>query len=646
MVDILSKNQEIAIKSINGRYIISAGPGSGKTFVIIERIKKIIKDKLALPENILAITFTNRASREMEKRLYNNYKGVHFSTIHSLALSELRKKIKYKYTIIDDEDTKSVFLKIIESDNKYQTFDLESLYNNFLSLRCMRTSKRNVNGDEQINEIINKYNIYLKSNNLTDFDLILEDYESLTEDNDYIFDFSERYKYIFVDEYQDTNDIQYKIISNITSKIKNVCFVGDLDQSIYLWRGASGEIINDTITDYNDINVLYLNDNFRSDRNIVKFCNELLDSSSNPLRVNMESYKKNDGKLSLKKFINKHQEINWIANEILQNNLGDCAILLRVNYQLSDFELIFKNLGIEYSISGGVSLYKRKIIKIILSYLKIATNKSDYLSFIYSFTNPKRGLGEKGLARMEKIYPEFNYEEYTSELVKNKNKYVNNYLILIKKIEDLLLQRKYNEAINIITSTCLNESELNDNEIELIKKLSTYFDENSDLNLTDMLDKIYLDSDDELANGINKITIATIHSSKGKEYDTVFIPFIFDGNIPWYKSFNNEKNLEEELRIFFVASSRAKSKLYLSYSKEDRGNIIKKSRFLKSLNEINIFQKKDNFDIGDKVRIESENCIIIRIYKELDDTYYEVLVNGINKTYSKKYTDITLIDEK
>jgi DNA helicase-2/ATP-dependent DNA helicase PcrA len=646
MVNSLSKNQEIAINSIDGSFIISAGPGSGKTFVIIERIKKIIDNKLAPPEKILAITFTNRASKEMKNRLSENkYKGVRFSTIHSLALTELRNKREYKYNIIDDEDSERIFKKIVESDNIYNNCDLEILYNKFMALRCIRSDKRRNLADGGINEIIAKYISYLRSNKVTDFDLILEDYEKLTEDNGYIYDFSDTFKYIFVDEYQDTNDIQYKIIRNITSNIKNICFVGDLDQSIYLWRGASGEIISDTISDYHNISVLYLNDNFRSDKNIVKFCNDIILSSSNPLRVNMNSNKSSEGKLLVKKFINKHHEINWIANEIIQKNLGNCAILLRVNYQIADFELIFKSLGINYNIVGGVSLYKRKVIKIIISYLKIATNKNDYVSFIYSFTNPKRGLGEKGIAKIEEKYPIFNYNQYTSELVKNKNKYVSNYLIVIDNIVNLLLDKKYKEAIFLISDVCFKESSLLESEKELINKFTTYFEEQSDQNIIDILDKIYLDKE-EYDIDKSSITIATIHSSKGKEYDSVFIPFLVDGNIPWYKSTNNEKNLEEELRIFYVASSRAKSKLILSYYKEDRGNIMKKSRFLANINECKNFKKIDNFNIGDKVIIENDECIIIRIFKELDETYFEVLSNGINKTYSKKYTDITIINEK
>jgi superfamily I DNA/RNA helicase len=184
-----------------------------------------------------------------------------------------------------------------------------------------------------------------------------------------------------------------------------------------------------------------------------------------------------------------------------------------------------------------------------------------------------------------------------------------------------------------------------ESEKELINKFTTYFEEQSDQNIIDILDKIYLDKE-EYDIDKSSITIATIHSSKGKEYDSVFIPFLVDGNIPWYKSTNNEKNLEEELRIFYVASSRAKSKLILSYYKEDRGNIMKKSRFLANINECKNFKKIDNFNIGDKVIIENDECIIIRIFKELDETYFEVLSNGINKTYSKKYTDITIINEK
>jgi len=647
MVNSLSKNQEIAINSIDGSFIISAGPGSGKTFVIIERIKKIINNKLALPEKILAITFTNRASKEMKNRLSDNkYKGVRFSTIHSLALTELRKKREYKYNIIDDEDSERIFKKIVDSDNKYNNCDLELLYNKFMAIRCIRSDKRRNIDDGSINEIIAKYISYLRCNKVTDFDLILEDYEKLTEDDDYIFDFSNEYKYIFVDEYQDTNDIQYKIIRNITSKIKNICFVGDLDQSIYLWRGASSDIIRDTISDYHNISVLYLNDNFRSDKNIVKFCNEIILSSSNPLRVNMNSNKSSEGKLLVKKFINKHHEINWIANEIIQKNLGNCAILLRVNYQIADFELIFKSLGINYNIVGGVSLYKRKVIKIIISYLKIATNKNDYVSFIYSFTNPKRGLGEKGIAKIEEKFPIFNYNQYTSELVKNKNKYISNYLIIIDNIVNLLLDKKYKEAIFLITDVCFKESSLLESEKELLNKFTTYFEEQSEENIIDILDKIYLDKEEEFDIDKSNITIATIHSSKGKEYDSVFIPFLVDGNIPWYKSTNNEKNLEEELRIFYVASSRAKSKLILSYHKEDRGNIMKKSRFLANIKESKILKKIENINIGDKVIIENDECTIIRIFNELDDTYFEVVCNGLNKTYSKKYTDIRLIDEK
>ena len=643
----LSVIQLEAVNYNEGFLLVSAGPGSGKTRVIVEKILNIINNKKAFESEIIAITFTNKASNEMKHRvkarLEKDNSKVEISTIHSFALKKLREYGNYiKNSIIDEDDVIEVYKEVL---NKYSgEIYVEDLKEAIDEINI----KRNNNSiAELMVENLEFYKLHmgyqeiLETRNLVDFDCILEDFLTLLESEVILKSISSSYKYLLVDEFQDINIVQYKIIKKLGNQIGNLCLVGDLDQSIYLWRGASSKIIERTLSDFKSIKIINLFENYRSSSDIVNFCNKIILKNYNPIRVSMESVKTEKGVISIKSFNNKNDELNWII-ELIKGGLlkNEIAILFRANYQMLEYESLLKRYGINYNLSGGLSLYKRNIIKNILSYIKFAYNRNDYYSFTRSSSNPKRGLGEVASKSILIDYDSLGaYESTMKFLAKQSKKRVllENYFNLIDKIDLAIDKKSFPDIVKIIIEESGIVKDVSDDEntiINIFLSSISEFDVIGRDKIKILVDNLFLDS--ELDNLTDySVTLSTIHSAKGREFDNVFIPNLCEGNIPWYKSIGDPEMISEELRILYVGASRAKSKLFLSWHLfGNNDSVNRKSEFIDKIAYITLENKFE--DIYDKYKIGGSidhkifgKGVIIRKSIEHGLYYIEVKFNEI-----------------
>ena len=587
---------EIQLEAVNyneGFLLVSAGPGSGKTRVIVEKILKIINDKKALEREIIAITFTNKASNEMKHRvttrLEKENSRVEISTIHSFALKKLREHSNYiKNSIIDEEDVIEVYKEVLAKySGEIYIEDLKEAIDEINIKRNNNTITELMVENLELYKLHMGYQEILRTRNIVDFDCILEDFLTLLEAETILKTISASYKYLLVDEFQDINIVQYKIIKKLGNQIGNLCLVGDLDQSIYLWRGANSKIIERTLSDFKSIKIINLLENYRSSSDIVNFCNKIILKNYNPIRVSMESVNSEKGVISIKNFNNKNDEVNWII-ELIKGGLlkNEIAILFRANYQMLEYESLLKRYGINYNLSGGLSLYKRNIIKTILSYIKFAYNRNDYYSFARSSSNPKRGLGEVAI---KSILIDFDslgaYESTMKYLAKQSKKRValEKYFNLIDKINLEIDKKSFPEIVKIIIEDTGIVKDVSDDEniiINIFLSSISEFDVVGRDKIKILVDNLFLDS--ELVNLTDYcVTLSTIHSAKGREFDNVFIPNLCEGNIPWYKSAGNPEMISEELRILYVGASRAKSRLFLSWHLfGNNDSVNRKSEFI------------------------------------------------------------------
>jgi DNA helicase-2/ATP-dependent DNA helicase PcrA len=643
----LSQIQLEAVNYNEGFLLVSAGPGSGKTRVIVEKILKIINDKKAFEREIIAITFTNKASNEMKHRVRDRLEkensSVEISTIHSFALKKLRDYSNYiKNSIIDEEDVIEVYKEVLAKySGEIYIEDLKEAIDGINIKRNNNTITELMGENLELYKLHMGYQEILRTRNIVDFDCILEDFLLLLESETILKTISSSYKYLLVDEFQDINIVQYEIIKKLGNVIGNLCLVGDLDQSIYLWRGANNRIIEKTLSDFKSIKIINLLENYRSSSDIVNFCNKIILKNDNPIRVSMKSVNSEKGVISIKNFNNKNDEVNWII-ELIKGGLlkNETAILFRANYQMLEYESLLKRYGINYNLSGGLSLYKRNIIKTILSYIKFAYNRYDYYSFARSSSNPKRGLGE---VASKSILIDFDslgaYESTMKYLAKQSKKRValENYFNLIDKINLEIDKKSFPDIVKIIIEETGIVKDASDDEniiINIFLSSISEFDVVGRDKIKILVDNLFLDS--ELVNLTDHcVTLSTIHSAKGREFDNVFIPNLCEGNIPWYKSAGNPEMISEELRILYVGASRAKSKLFLSWHLfGNNDSVNRKSEFIDKIAYITLENKYE--DMYEKYMIGGSidhkifgKGIIIRKSIEHGLFYIEVKFNEV-----------------
>ena len=633
----LNKAQKEAVSYLNGPLLIVAGAGSGKTKVLTARIAHIIKTKKAYPNQILAVTFTNKAAQEMRNRVGNMLKkeavGLPWlGTFHSVSAKLLRKHasavgLNSNFSIIDQDDQ----IRLVKNICKSENIDIKELSPNYILIKInswknkgfypknVIPSKKNV-FEKDILKIYEIYQKKLLDLNTCDFGDLIMHCVNILENNKKIHQiYSNNFKYILVDEYQDTNFIQSKWLNFFAQKHKNICCVGDDDQSIYSWRGAEIKNFLEFDKVYDNTKILRLEKNYRSTENILKVASELISNNQNRVGKNLETTKDKGDLVKLNCFKNAKDEAVGVADEIekkLQRkiSLNEIAILVRAIFQTREFEERFLKIGMPYRIIGGTKFYERAEIKDCIAYLRLIYQSKDDLSFERIVNKPKRSIGETTIKQIN----EFAKKNSTSlensskklielNLIKPKTKIgLNSFLNLIFKWRNDLTSKKFHHVK--LMQTVLDESGYsamlknkkdleNENRIENIKELLVAMKEFD--NLDSFLEHVALaTSIDQKWDG-EKVNLMTMHASKGLEFNFVFLPGWEEGLFPHQKSLDEsgDKGLEEERRLAYVGITRAKQNALISFSMNRfyQGDWVDSiaSRFVNELPEKNI--EKNNF---------------------------------------------------
>ncbi len=602
----LNKSQKDAVLCIAGPLLIVAGAGSGKTRVLTSRIAHILKENKAFPNQILSVTFTNKAAREMQNRvskiLNNEEVGLPWlGTFHSICAKILRRHAKavglnQNFTIIDQDDQLRLIKSICSGENidikKISPSYIISLINKWKNLGWYPKDvvlKKSESLEKNLLKIYNIYQSKLSNLNVCDFgDLILHCVSIFETNQDINEMYSKNFKYILVDEYQDTNFIQSKWLKLLTKNHENICCVGDDDQSIYSWRGA--EIKNFLEFDklYKNTKIIRLEENYRSSQNILNVASGLISNNENRLGKKLNSNQMQGELINLNCYKNgKDESIN--ISKILENNiskkykLNNVAILVRAIFQTREFEERFLKIGLPYRIIGGVKFYERAEIKDCIAYLRIVYQNKDDLAFERIVNVPKRSIGDSSF----KIINEFAKKNYLSlekssrklidlNKIKPKTKIgLSNFLNLLEKWRDDYYIKKFGHVklLQIILDESgyslllKNKKDLeNENKLENIKELLNAMKEFD--NLESFLEHVSLATSIDNDWDGEKVNLMTMHASKGLEFDTVFLPGWEEGLFPHQKSIDEkgQQGLEEERRLAYVGITRAKYEVYISFS--------------------------------------------------------------------------------
>ena len=624
----LNKEQLDAVLYNDGPLLLLAGAGTGKTRVLTSKIAYIIKNQMAMPSEILAVTFTNKAANEMKDRVAKmtslDINNMWISTFHSIAARILRIHgeligLEKDFLIIDQDEQVTLIKQIMKE------FGIDAKeYSPKSYLELISKAKDNTRKTKHnlylymFDEVFSKYQSKIRQIKMCDFsDLLLFNLKLFTEHLDIREYYNKKFKYILVDEYQDTNSIQHKwlkLISGIEndSLVKITC-VGDDDQSIYGWRGAELKNILTFKNDYKKAKILKLERNYRSTKNILEIASTLI--SNNKDRHSKKLYSNNDKNNEKVKIIicnGAKQEAVFVANEVenlKQNfndiNYKDIGILVRAGHQTRVFEDVFLKYAIPYRVIGGLKFYDRKEIKDCIAYLKFIANTSDSLSFERVINTPRRGIGAITISKINEFANENNLDYITAieNLCSNqvlKGKTREELLIFVKNIKEWINEVKITSLKNImqiiLVETNYREFIAKDQDIESKTKLENIEELLNTLNdfssIDEFLEYISLVSDNSDKVEFNSISIMTIHSAKGLEFDTIFLPNWQEGVFPSPKSVDEKSTIEEERRLAYVALTRAKNRLYISFSKYkyEYGDIsaVSPSRFIGELPEKNI----------------------------------------------------------
>ena len=652
----LNKQQIMAVKHINGPMLVLAGAGSGKTKVLTSRIAYLIENGVSI-DNILAITFTNKAAKEMKEReiklIGYDAKSIQISTFHSLGLKIIKEnyaRLGYKsnFVILDSDDTLTVVKKIMKDLN------LNPKFYNARDIRNKISSAKNelmdpdkyskVEFDSNIIEVYRKYNKKLLINNSVDFDdLLILPIKLFRNYPDILKYYQDKYKYVLIDEYQDTNEAQYIFSKMLCNNHKNIFVVGDNDQAIYAFRGANYKNILNFEKDYPDAKVIMLEENYRSTQNILDAANSVI--KHNKMRKDKNLWCNNDvgSKVKYIRVESDKDECSYVSNKIKElhdNNVNyeDIAILYRTNAQSRLIEEEMLKNGIPYRIVGSFYFYNRKEIKDLLCYLRLINNNDDDVSLLRVINTPKRGIGDKTIENLTNVATEkgislFEAIESGKELTFKKM-----ILEMKEKCENLTLTEMVDLVLDMsgmrkeYTEDKSLESEIRMENLEEFKSITKgYEEEYGVISLTDFLNEVAIVSDiSEHQESTNKVSLMTIHAVKGLEFDNVFIVGMEEGIFPHYNSINEGTlaAIEEERRLCYVAITRAKKNLWMLNCKRRMlfGNtqINMPSRFMDEidskyletennsnsiLNKLTNFVKEDNFrkedvsySMGDHVR--------------------------------------------
>ncbi len=633
----LNEPQKEAVLHLDGPLLIVAGAGSGKTKVLTSRIANIIKEKKAFPNQILAVTFTNKAAKEMQNRVSNILGSAAtglswLGTFHSICAKLLRKhasaaKLNSNFTIIDTDDQ----IRLIKNICKAENVDIKQLSPRFILAIIDRWKNKGYYPSEVI---INKKDIYEKTilplykiyqQKLTDLnscdfgDLILHTVKILENYSDIREIYSNNFKYILVDEYQDTNFIQSRWLNLLSEKNKNICCVGDDDQSIYSWRGAEIKNFLEFDQVYENTKVIRLEQNYRSSQNILSVASNLIANNQNRVGKTLNTTMEEGDLVQLNCFKNGKDEAIGVSDEIEKKikkkfSYNNVAILVRAIFQTREFEERFLKIGMPYRILGGTKFYERAEIKDCVAYLRLIHQEKDDLAFERIVNNPKRAIGSGTLKNIHEYAKENNLnlerasvKMLEQNLIKPKAKIGLSFFInsLNKWRNDLKIKKSNHvKLLQIVldesgySAMLKNKKDLdNENRLENIKELLSAMKEFD--NLESFLEHVSLATSVDQEWDGEKVNMMTMHAAKGLEFDVVFLPGWEEGLFPHQKSIEEkgQKGLEEERRLAYVGITRAKKKAIISFSMNRfyQGDWIDSmaSRFIEELPEKNL--EKNSF---------------------------------------------------
>ena len=606
----LNDRQKEAVEYLDGPLLILAGAGSGKTRVLTYKIAYLLEKKIVKPWEILAITFTNKAAKEMKERVEGlvgaEAQDMWLGTFHSVCVRILKREIELlgysrDFNIFDEIDKdkviKEVMKKLNIDDKIYPTGLIKAEISK--AKEVMKDDKqyaKDAQGDFRKEEIAKVYTMYqqtLRTNNSIDFDdIIMLTVQLFLEHPDRLAYYQEKYKYVLVDEYQDTNKTQFLLISLLTAGTGNICVVGDESQSIYGFRGADITNILNFEKEFPSAKIIKLEENYRSTKNILNAANEVIKNNSSKIDKVLWTQNKEGEKINYKTLNNEYEEVEYVVETIddlcrkENKKYSDFAVLFRTNAQARVLEEVFMRTGTPYKLIGGIKFYARKEIKDIISYLKLINNKNDNIALKRIINEPKRGIGdtaldkldnmaqEKGMSIFELIQDNMNlaglrsagniilFRDMMNDLMANKETF---------KVSDLIKRvLKISGYEDMLNAEGTKETEIRfENLMEFIGVAIEFENENAENTLEDFLDSIALVSDvDNLDESTEAVTLMTMHSAKGLEFDDVFLVGMEEGLFPSKRSIEEDASTEEERRLCYVAITRAKDQLFLTNTKK------------------------------------------------------------------------------
>ena len=714
LIEGLNDKQKEAVLATEGPCLVIAGAGSGKTKVLTHKIAYLLSEKNVKPWNILSITFTNKAANEMKQRVEKLVgeasQEMWLGTFHSICVRILRRFIDRigfdtTFLIFDSTDQRTLVKECIKSiglDDKLFTdrsvlSEISNGKNDMLEPKAYQVK---YNGDfrkEKIGEVYELYQKKLKENNALDFDDIINyTIKILTENPDVLEYYTEKFKYVLVDEYQDTNKAQFMLVSILASKYGNITVVGDNDQGIYSFRGADITNILNFEKDFPGSKIVKLEQNYRCTGNILKAANAVIKNNEN--KYDKKLWTENEeGKLPcIYKAEDEYDEASYIVKQINMLKmeeylkLSDFVILYRMNSQSRAIEDIFRRENIPYKIIGGLKFYERKEIKDIIAYLRLIFNTSDNLSLKRIINEPKRGIGKTSLDNIQDISDKTGKSMY--EIIKYAEQYELNrvkansiqFVEVIEELRKQVNQIPISELIKLtLNKTGYVKALENENTIEAESRIQNleefltvaieFEEQMAENTLAEFLESISLTSDiDNMEESEDTVTLMTLHSAKGLEFPVVFLVGMEEGIFPGYKSIGEIKELEEERRLFYVGITRAMQYLYLTCAKRrtifGSTSYNQMSRFLKEIpkdlldgyeeidNEDNNSFKDSNYgweygtNYAGKVKTyKFDNVEKIPEVKEKVGAFQfrtaESFLNSLNKKSSDRQVDITKYKE-
>ena len=714
LIEGLNDKQKEAVLATEGPCLVIAGAGSGKTKVLTHKIAYLLSEKNVKPWNILSITFTNKAANEMKQRVEKLVgeasQEMWLGTFHSICVRILRRFIDRigfdtTFLIFDSTDQRTLVKECIKSiglDDKLFTdrsvlSEISNGKNDMLEPKAYQVK---YNGDfrkEKIGEVYELYQKKLKENNALDFDDIINyTIKILTENPDVLEYYTEKFKYVLVDEYQDTNKAQFMLVSILASKYGNITVVGDNDQGIYSFRGADITNILNFEKDFPGSKIVKLEQNYRCTGNILKAANAVIKNNENKYDKKLWTENEEGSLPCLYQAEDEYDEASYIVKQINMLKmeeylkLSDFVILYRMNSQSRAIEDIFRRENIPYKIIGGLKFYERKEIKDIIAYLRLIFNTSDNLSLKRIINEPKRGIGKTSLDNIQDISDKTGKSMY--EIIKYAEQYELNrvkansiqFVEVIEELRKQVNQIPISELIKLtLNKTGYVKALENENTIEAESRIQNleefltvaieFEEQMAENTLAEFLESISLTSDiDNMEESEDTVTLMTLHSAKGLEFPVVFLVGMEEGIFPGYKSIGEIKELEEERRLFYVGITRAMQYLYLTCAKRrtifGSTSYNQMSRFLKEIpkdlldgyeeidNEDNNSFKDSNYgweygtNYAGKVKTyKFDNVEKIPEVKEKEGAFQfrtaESFLNSLNKKASDRQVDITKYKE-